>query len=304
MKTWKNRKILLFTGALLGLSVLFSPLWVNAPAHAQENPPEGAVYRVEAGDTLWSIALRFGVSADALREANQIANPNQLFVGQELRIPGISGVNGYLVSVEIPPGETVRSLARRYAITPQTLARLNRLTSPMQLYAGGNLILPEAQTDSALGRRVVLGAGESPLMAAAALGTSPWVLALQNDVPSPVYLLPMDVLLTPGEARDSSGALPPPLDALTFNASLIQGHTAVFQVSAPPEVHLEGNFLGHPLRFFPLEDGAQVALQGIPALQEPGVYPLRMVATLPDGTRFVFEQNVPIAAGDYLYDPP
>ena len=291
-------------GLLLGLGVTFSPLWVNIPAHAQENTPEGAVYRVQAGDTLWSIALRFGVSTDALLAANDITDPNTLFAGQELRIPGLQGVDGYLVTVEVPAGETVRSLARQYAIAPDVLSRLNRLTSPMQLYAGGNLILPEAQTDSPLGRRAALDAGQPPLALAATLGISPWELALQNGVPSPLHLLPQDVLLLPAESPPASGALPPALGALAFNPPLVQGHTAVFRVSAASHVALEGTFLGHTLAFFSLDDGGQVALQGIPALQSPGVYPLRLTATLPDGTRFVFEQNIPIFAGDYLYDPP
>jgi spore germination protein YaaH len=44
-------------------------------------------YIVQAGDNLWSIAARFGVSVQALASVNRIANPQSLYVGQTLYIP-------------------------------------------------------------------------------------------------------------------------------------------------------------------------------------------------------------------------
>ena len=47
----------------------------------------------------------------------------------------------------------------------------------------------------------------------------------------------------------------------------------------------------------------EVALQGIHALLEPGVYPLRLDATLPDGNKQSYEQFVLIVSGNYPDDP-
>jgi LysM repeat protein len=61
------------------------------PSGGQGNPPPptggGRTYVVQRGDNLFRIALRFGVSLYALMQANGIANPNFIFVGQVLRIP-------------------------------------------------------------------------------------------------------------------------------------------------------------------------------------------------------------------------
>ena len=46
-----------------------------------------AVYEVEAGDVLSSIAIQFDVSMKAIIQANDLENPEMLRVGQQLRIP-------------------------------------------------------------------------------------------------------------------------------------------------------------------------------------------------------------------------
>jgi N-acetylmuramoyl-L-alanine amidase len=45
------------------------------------------IYKVQQGDTLSGIALQNKVSVEDLMEANNLRNPNQLFVGRELKIP-------------------------------------------------------------------------------------------------------------------------------------------------------------------------------------------------------------------------
>jgi GH25 family lysozyme M1 (1,4-beta-N-acetylmuramidase) len=44
-------------------------------------------YTVVAGDTLWAISQRFGVTVDDIVKLNNIVNPNLISVGQVLRIP-------------------------------------------------------------------------------------------------------------------------------------------------------------------------------------------------------------------------
>jgi LysM repeat protein len=48
-------------------------------------------YVVQRGDTLSSIAARFGTTYQAIAQANNIRNVNLIFVGQRLQIPSASG---------------------------------------------------------------------------------------------------------------------------------------------------------------------------------------------------------------------
>src|SRR4030042_1232811 len=59
-------------------------------ATAAPTPPAGAdtTYEVQAGDTLFSIARRFGTTVEAIVAANGLADPSQIEVGQVLLIPG------------------------------------------------------------------------------------------------------------------------------------------------------------------------------------------------------------------------
>jgi LysM repeat protein len=69
---------------------------VTAPTSVPEQPAgnapaaSGTTYTVKAGDTLFAIAQHFGVTVQAIVNANNMSNPNNLSLGQELIIPAAS----------------------------------------------------------------------------------------------------------------------------------------------------------------------------------------------------------------------
>lgn len=71
----------------------------NPPAPPNLPPSTGATYVVQPGDTLYRIAVRFGVTVQAIAAANNIYNVNLITVGQVLTIPGGSGS----VPTAVPP---------------------------------------------------------------------------------------------------------------------------------------------------------------------------------------------------------
>ncbi|MGE5601533.1 MAG: L,D-transpeptidase family protein [Nitrososphaerales archaeon] len=113
--------------------------------------PADSAYIVQPGDTLGSIAARFGVSAAALAGANGISNPDRIYIGQKLAIPGKSG-SGVQSTAPKPPtsapatgtyivqrGDTLAKIAARFGTTIQNLMRLNGITNPDRIWVGQRL---------------------------------------------------------------------------------------------------------------------------------------------------------------------
>lgn len=125
---------------------------VTAPATDTAAPPAAAeqVYTVVAGDTLFSIATRYGVTVDALKGANALGT-NFIFVGQTLTIPvaGVAPVapvepappnSGPTVHI-VQPGEWIYQIARLYGVTPQSIIAANGLTQET-IFPGQQLVIP------------------------------------------------------------------------------------------------------------------------------------------------------------------
>jgi murein DD-endopeptidase MepM/ murein hydrolase activator NlpD len=276
------------------------------PALAQVSGP---VYIVQSGDTLSFIASRFNVTVNDLVAANPTLDPNVLSEGQRIIIPGLEGITGVLETEIISFGDSLRSLSRRTQVEDQQLKKLNRLVSPTELYVGISLIVPTEAEQEPFSTRIAASAGESLLELAVRQGTDPWTLASVNKLSGTWTALPGDILYSPlGSGQENATGLPSAfLSARIEPLPLKQGSTEVIHAQAREGVTLSGMLVDKPLHFFQAND-EQVALQGIYALQEPGVYPLLMEATLPDGNKQSFEQMVLVESGEYgseeLYVPP
>jgi murein DD-endopeptidase MepM/ murein hydrolase activator NlpD len=272
------------------------------PAHAQTpTPPAGPVYIVQPGDTLWDIALRFNISLTDLENANPSAAQN-LMAGAQLIIPGLYGLSGTLITTPVPFGESLRSLSRQYGLDPALLIKLNHIVSPAELYAGYNLILLQQDEHPALAVRTALSKGDTLLELAVRQNTDPWTITQLNGLNGPQASLPGDLLYLP-----SGTSTAPPTGVPTVLTSAVvdplpipQGATVQVKVTSAGPVTLSGSLLDHPLNFFPEADGSQVALQGVHVMTDPGLYPLRLDITLPDGSQQSFEQMVMVASGNYL----
>ena len=103
-------------------------------------PPEQFVtYTVRRGDTLSAIALRYHTTVQTLVQANDIRDPNLIYVGQQLRIPADQDGT---VSYTVRPGDTLWAIARSHSTTVDQLVQLNHLQNPDLIYPGQVLRLP------------------------------------------------------------------------------------------------------------------------------------------------------------------
>lgn len=282
--------------------------------HAQTPEPEAAIYIVQPGDSLWTIAVRFRVSMAALAEANGISDPGQLNIGARLIIPGLEGVSGILTTDQVRFGETLESLSRRYAISATALARLNHLTSPSELYVGTSLVIPEQNLSAPPTRRLSLLPGQSLLEAAILNNANPWQVIQHNGLAGSWEALPTDVLHLPADPAaategDFPGALPAAIQSLTLQpASVLQGKTVEIKLAAPPGASFGGRLHDRPLNFFYLPEAGYISLQGVHAMLDPGIYALVITGTLPAEApygqeQFAFSQSVLIGSGGYPFDP-
>ena len=258
---------------LLTILLLASLLISSHPVSAQDS--SGPVYIVKSGDSLSSIAEFFSVSLADLMSTNGITDPNQLNAGQQLIIPKLVGFEGILNIEVINFGDSFRSLIRRTQISQNIFKKLNHVISPSQFYIGAPMIVPASEENQNLGTRISTSAGESLLELAVKQNADVWTLAEVNNLQGSWDGLPGDTLFAPGEdgAQSTSGLPSAFISAKIRDLPLKQGGTGVITVQTLPGVSLAGLLVDHPLHFFPMEDGMQVALQGVHALLNPGVYP-------------------------------
>ena len=281
----------------LFLLLIFIPVFIFEPVSAQESGP---VYIVQAGDTLSLIASRFNLTVNDMIAANPSIDPNFLSQGQEIVIPGLEGVTGILETEIISLGDTLRSLSRHTQVSDIQMKKLNRLVSPTELYVGVSLIIPTQEGQTTLTTRITPSSGESLLELAIKQGSDPWTLTSVNKISGTWDAIPGDILYASGGSSDSSATgLPSAFVSASIDPlPMVQGSTETIQVRAQEGTALSGMLVDKPLHFFPM-DGDQVALQGVYALLEPGVYPLRIEAALADGSKQAFEQMVLVTSGNY-----
>ncbi|MGD0609977.1 MAG: LysM peptidoglycan-binding domain-containing protein [Anaerolineales bacterium] len=267
-----------------------------------DTPPAGPIYIVQQGDTLWGIALRFNVSVSDLETVNNLASTN-IFAGQHLVIPGLEGLSGTLTAVTVPYGQTLHSLARQYSVDESLLRQLNHIVSPAELYAGYSLTLLQQNNQPSYTARAALAKGETLLELAVTQNTDPWTVVQINHLSGTWDALPGDSLFLPSGNSNNPNGMPPVFNSVTVDPlPVVQGTTVQVKVVSSQAVGLVGSLLTTPLHFYPFGVNTYVALQGVDAEADLGLYPLDIKATLPDGSVQSFEQMVPITSGNYLHD--
>lgn len=114
-----------------------------------EPTPDPTFYIVQPGDTLHSIAQRFGTTVETIVSANNIDDASVIRVGQRLVIPTVQPelvpTPDPTVDARVHPvrsGETLPSLAFWYGTTVWTLREVNDLTRWGLLWTGQKLAIP------------------------------------------------------------------------------------------------------------------------------------------------------------------
>jgi LysM repeat protein len=144
--------------------VLAVLLLIVSVIHAQ------TVHVVQPGDSLFRIALQYGVTVDAIIQANNIVNPNLIIVGQELIIPTGDGTTTVPATPQpaatpppaagggaggnttttggtthiVQPGDSLFRISLTYGVPVAQIVAANNITNPSLIYVGQELVIPGA----------------------------------------------------------------------------------------------------------------------------------------------------------------
>ncbi len=99
---------------------------------------------VQPGEWLLQIARQYGVDWRELAAYNNIVNPNRLYPGQVLRIPGTGGQPpaGNEILYTVQPGDNLFRIALRYNLNYLYLASYNGIANPHQIRVGQVIRIP------------------------------------------------------------------------------------------------------------------------------------------------------------------
>ena len=180
------------------VSVAASLLLTAAPAIADDD------HVVVPGDTVGAIAKAYGTSIRDLVEANDLADPNVIIVGEVLRIPGSDIIH------QVQRGETLAQIAAKYGTTVAALAAANGIVDINLIVSGAELTVsgvvtapsPMPAPTPTVGTGVssyMIVSGDTLSIIAARFGTTVNHLMDLNGLTDPNRIRSGQRLVVPGE---------------------------------------------------------------------------------------------------------
>jgi LysM repeat protein len=152
--------------SVLVLSVMLGTVAVSADPGEQD---DGQQHVVQTGENLYRIAKRYNATISAIVDANELENPNVIYVGQVLTIPG-GATDGQIPSDEEPEsaepvedetpapseqihvvqrGENLWRIAEQYDVSVQAIIDLNNIQTPNIIHSGLQLRIPDTTAPAA-----------------------------------------------------------------------------------------------------------------------------------------------------------
>lgn len=109
---------------------------------SQKPRSETINYTIQGGDTLSTIAEKFGVSTDTILWENDMTDKDTIKPGETLKVLPVSGV-----SVTVKSGDTVQSVAKKYQSDAQAIVDFpfNDVPDDFTLKSGQVLVVPDGQ---------------------------------------------------------------------------------------------------------------------------------------------------------------
>lgn len=143
------------TPAVVTVPVVPQPPIIQPPAPPAQpvepptvpvTPPAAAhtPHVIKLGEVLWRIAAHHGTTWQVLAHHNNLANPNQLRVGQTIFIPAAGAAHPAPTTHTVVRGDTLWGIARKHNTTWQKLQHYNNIVDPALIRPGLKITIPPA----------------------------------------------------------------------------------------------------------------------------------------------------------------
>ncbi len=324
------------------LILAFTVIFLTTSLSAQEAPPPDGntpgnnpagvtIHVVQRGENLFRIALSYGLTTEQVAQANGIANPASILVGQRLIIPTAG------VATPEPPqthivqaGESLQSIADLYGLTLQELALRNGIANPNAIYVGQELTItdptvpPESPTEPApapapapveqnpppvaqlsaenTGVTHIVAPGETLFRIATNYGLTVSEVQTANSISDPTVIFVGQEIFIPGiEPPPLALDLPTSITGVDLNPQLLtEGKTARIRIQTATPSTVTVSLLGQTPPVITESETSYVALLPVPLGTAPEVYPLALTISPVDGSPpDTLTLNVQVLNGGY-----
>jgi len=166
---------------------------------AQENKNKGSnqnenlnslIHIVKAGDSLWSISRKYGVSSEVIAEVNNLKDKDLLSIGQRLEIPAIGGgISGkekeqqpIIITYTVVKGDTLWSISKKFDVKMNSIISTNNLKEISRLSIGQKLKIPITNMDIAKAEGYNQESGIEDIIYYVKKGESLWSISRNYNV--------------------------------------------------------------------------------------------------------------------------
>ncbi|MBN1121428.1 MAG: peptidoglycan DD-metalloendopeptidase family protein [Anaerolineae bacterium] len=300
----KYNPLRIFTlAAILITSMLVTVPTLAAPPDQQNGDQTGAtIHVVQAGETLESIAERYGSTVYALKSANSMSGYDDIAVGQHLVVPlgQYERFHAPDETIVVNFGETLTEIAAATSASLDELARINHIVNPALIFSGQELRLPDDALNSP--QQIIAPERSSIWRSAIASELSIQAILSQNQEYNPVMLprhslirLPVD---EPTHQVEAANILSVSLSPLPLE----RGRTAALHIEIDQAANIQVTFMGIDIPAASESANHYTALIPTDRFVAPGHYPLTVIVTTGDGISDTITRDVLVTEGNYSYE--
>ncbi len=261
-----------------------------------------STYVVQSGDTLWSIAQKFGTSVASVAQLNGVANPSLIRVNQPLTIP--AGATAPVVSTTasisasqtlssthiVVKGDTLSSIASRFGTSVSAIASANALANPSIIRTGQSLTIPGG-TPTGLVGATFLGRTYPAEVVAAANVNKATLNAM--DVPSRVQMQQLVIDTANAMGVDTALAQAIAYQESGFNMRAVSPANAIGCMQViPTSGEWASGLVGRDLNLLIAQDNVIAGVAILKQLQRKGTPVETAIAGYYQGERSVRERGL------------